>query len=44
MARLFFEDGGAPPGEGVHVGGDGIDGHMAGSRGLLDGMVVPQSL
>lgn len=43
VARLFLEDGGAAAGKGVHVGGDGVDGHMAGPGGFLDGIVVPQS-
>ena len=43
VARLFLEDGGATPGERVHVGRDGVDGHMAGPGCFLDGMVVPQA-
>lgn len=43
VARLFLEDGGAAASEGVHVGRDGVDGHMAGPCCFLDGMVVPQS-
>ena len=43
VAGLLLEDGGAAAGEGVHVGGDGVDGHMAGSRGLLDGVLVPHA-
>lgn len=43
VARLFLEDGGATAGKGVHVGRDGVDGHMAGPGSFLDGMVVPQS-
>lgn len=43
VAWLFLEDGGATAGEGVHVGRDGVDGHMAWPRSFLDGMVVPQS-
>lgn len=43
VARLLLEDGGAAAGERVHVGGDGVDGHVAGPGRLLDGMVVPQA-
>lgn len=43
MTWLFLEDGGATAGKGVHVGRDGVDGHMAGPGSLLDGMVVPRS-
>lgn len=43
VTRLLLEDGGAAAGEGVHVGRDGVDGHMAGPGGFLDGSVVPRS-
>lgn len=43
VARLFLEDGGAAAGKRVHVGGDGVDGHMARPGSLLDGIMVPQS-
>lgn len=42
VAGLLLEDGRATAGEGVHVGRDGADGHMAGPRSFLDGMVVLQ--
>lgn len=43
VARLLLEDGGATAGKRVHVGGDGVDGNMAGPGSFLDCMVVPQS-
>lgn len=43
VTRLFLEDGGATAGEGVHVGRDGVDGHVAGPGSILDGIVVPRS-
>lgn len=41
VARLLLEDGGTTTGEGVHVGRDGADGHVAGPSGFLDCMMVP---
>ena len=41
MAWLLLENGCAPTGKRVHVGGDGVDGHVAGPSRFLDGMVVP---
>lgn len=43
VTRLFLENSGPTAGKGVHVGRDGVDGHMAGPCSFLDGMVVPQS-
>lgn len=43
VARLLLEDGGATTGKGVHVGRDGVDGHVARPSSFLDGMVVPHS-
>ena len=43
VAGLLLEDSGASAGERVHVGGDGVDGHMAGTCSLLDGVLVPQA-
>lgn len=40
---LLLEDGGATAGKGVHVGRDGVDGHMAGPGSFLNGMVIPHS-
>lgn len=41
VTRLFLEDGGATAGKGIHVGGNSVDGHMAGPGRFLDGIVVP---
>lgn len=42
VAWLFLEDGGSTAGKRVHVGRDGTDGHVAGPRSFLDGIVVPR--